>query len=233
MAPADVAGVQAGARRTRARDGLSVRAVGSRHSFTGAAVSHGVQLTMGRMARLVDVDQDSGRVVVEAGMPLYRLNELLAQHGLAMPNLGDIDQQTISGADLHRHPRHRGQADRARGSGPGAGAGAGRRLGRAPARGTTDPDLFDAARVSVGALGVITQVTLQAVPAFELRAVEASVPLDQVLAELDSYVDGHDHFEFYWFPHADRDADQVQRPARRRASRAGRCHAGATFSTTR
>ena len=37
-------------------------------------------------------------VVVEAGMPIYRLNELLAQHGLAMPNLGDIDQQTISGA---------------------------------------------------------------------------------------------------------------------------------------
>ena len=64
-----------------------------------------------------------------------------------------------------------------------------------------DPELFDAARVSVGALGVITQVTLQAVPSFELRAVESSVPLDQLLAELDSYVDGHDHFEFYWFPH--------------------------------
>ena len=65
-----------------------------------------------------------------------------------------------------------------------------------------NPELFDAARVSVGALGVITQVTLQAVPSFELRAVESSVPLDQVLAELDSYVDGHDHFEFYWFPHS-------------------------------
>ena len=80
------------------RDGLSVRAVGSRHSFTGAAVSYGVQLTMGRLARLVDVDQDGARVVVEAGMPIYRLNELLGQYGLAMPNLGDIDQQTISGA---------------------------------------------------------------------------------------------------------------------------------------
>ena len=51
---------------------------------------------------------------------------------------------------------------------------------------------------------MITRVTLQAVPAFALRAVERSVPLDQVLAEIDQWVDDHDHFEFYWFPHSTR-----------------------------
>ena len=178
VAPADVAGVRQ-ALLDANTDGLNVRAVGSRHSFTGAAVAHGVQLTMGRMARLVDIDHDSGRVVVEAGMPLYRLNELLAQHGLAMPNLGDIDQQTISGSiSTGTH-------------GTGATltglAGQVLALELVLADGSVvhcsrdgDPELFDAARVSVGALGVITQVTLQAVPAFELRAVESSVPLDQV-----------------------------------------------------
>jgi L-gulonolactone oxidase len=64
--------------------------------------------------------------------------------------------------------------------------------------------LLDAARVSLGALGIITRVTLQTVPAFALRAVEAPAPLEEVLEALPELVDGHDHFEFYWFPHTAR-----------------------------
>lgn len=202
VSPADVSGVQEAILDAR-RDGLTVRAVGSRHSFTGAAVTDGVQLGMGRMARLVDVDQDTGRVVVEAGMPIYRLNELLSQHGLAMANLGDIDQQTISGAistGTHGTGAHLTGL-----------AGQVVELQVVRADGTVgvysrerDGDLLDATRVSLGALGVLTQVTLQTVPAFELRAVESSVPLEQVLQELEQWVEGHEHFEFYWFPHSDR-----------------------------
>jgi L-gulonolactone oxidase len=202
VAPVDVAGVQNAILDAR-RDGLGVRAVGSRHSFTGAAVTDGVQVTMGRMARLVDVDSRSGHVAVEAGMPIYRLNELLAQHGLAMANLGDIDQQTVSGAiSTGTH----GTGSRLTGL-----AGQVVELQVVRPDGTVgtysrdnDRDLFDASLISLGALGILTQVTLQAVPAFELRAVESSVPLVQVLEDLDHWVDGHDHFEFYWFPHSDR-----------------------------
>ena len=93
-----------------AADNLNVRAVGSGHSFTGAAVAPGVQLELDRLARLLDVDAATGLVTVEAGMPLHRLNVLLAEHGLAMPNLGDIDRQTIAGAISHGHARHRGPA---------------------------------------------------------------------------------------------------------------------------
>ena len=68
----------------------------------------------------------------------------------------------------------------------------------------TEPDLFEAARVSLGALGIITEVTLQCVPAFLLRAQEDPGTLSGTLASLDELVGGNDHFEFYWFPHTDR-----------------------------
>jgi len=66
------------------------------------------------------------------------------------------------------------------------------------------PDIFHAARVGVGALGVISEVTLRCVEAFTLRADERPARLVDVLADLDSYVLGNDHFEMYWFPYTDR-----------------------------
>jgi len=62
-------------------------------------------------------------------------------------------------------------------------------------------ELFNAVRVGLGALGVISTVTLQAEPAFALRAVEGPMPLDETLKQFDALADTNDHFEFYWFPH--------------------------------
>jgi FAD/FMN-containing dehydrogenase len=64
-----------------------------------------------------------------------------------------------------------------------------------------NPDLFAAARVGLGALGVITRVTLQCEPAYYLQAAEVPMPLAEVLRRLDELADTSDHFEFYWFPH--------------------------------
>lgn len=79
-------------------DGLTVRAIGSGHSFTGAAVAPGLQLRPDRLDGVLAVDGHSGLVTVGAGLPLHRLNPMLAQHGLAMEILGDIDRQTVAGA---------------------------------------------------------------------------------------------------------------------------------------
>jgi len=70
-----------------------------------------------------------------------------------------------------------------------------------PCSATTEAEVFHAARVGVGALGLISTVTLQAVPAFHLRAVNEPMRVDAVLADLDAFVDGNDHFEFFWVPH--------------------------------
>src|SRR5215475_14919757 len=84
--------------RAAAEQKLPVKAVGSGHSFTGVAVAPGVQLQMDRLCGLREIDREAGLVTVGAGTKLWQLNELLAASGLAMPNLGDIDRQTISGA---------------------------------------------------------------------------------------------------------------------------------------
>ena len=66
------------------------------------------------------------------------------------------------------------------------------------------PDVFEAARVGLGALGVVTEVELQCVPAFRLHAVERPEPLLPLLERVQEEADAHDHFELYWFPHTDR-----------------------------
>jgi L-gulono-1,4-lactone dehydrogenase len=200
--PADVEELAA-AVTAAASDGLRVKAVGAGHSFSGIAVADGVQVDMGGLDQVVGVDPRSGLVTVEAGMPLWRLNEVLDAHGLALENMGDIDRQTISGAiSTGTHgtgDRYRGFAWQVKG------------LQLVLADGSVvqctefeRPELFAAARLGLGALGVIAEVTLQCVPAFRLKAVERPERLDAVLDNLDELVSENDHFEFYWFPHTAR-----------------------------
>jgi L-gulono-1,4-lactone dehydrogenase len=183
-----------------ARDGLTVRALGSGHSFTPAAVTSGVALDLSVWSGITGADLESGLVTVRSGTTIRDLNAALAALGLAMPNLGDIDAQTVSGAiSTGTH-------------GTGAGIGglatmvAGLELVLADGSvvgcsATERPDLFSAARVSLGALGVLSAVTLQCVPAFTLAADERPMPLDEVLARFGEFTADNDHFEFYWFPY--------------------------------
>jgi L-gulonolactone oxidase len=185
-------------RRARA-DGRRVKPVGSGHSFTGAAVTDGVQVRLHGLNR-VEHDGSSDVVTVSAGMRLDHLNRALEQRGLSMSNLGDIDRQTISGAiSTGTHgtgSRLGGLATQVRGL----------QLVLADASvvdcsADIEPDLYDAARIGLGAFGLVTAVTLQCEPVFRLTAVEEPMPLDDVLADFDALADGNDHFEFYWFPH--------------------------------
>jgi L-gulono-1,4-lactone dehydrogenase len=187
---------------TAAQRGQRVKAIGSGHSFSGIGVTDGIQVSPRKMARLVSLDTENGLVTVQGGMLLHRLNTLLDTAGLAMSNLGDIDRQTVSGAiSTGTH---------------GTGAAFGglatqvRRLELVLADGRVvrtdadnDPELFRAARVGLGALGLISAVTLAVEPAFTLRALEGPMALDRVLAELDELVADNEHFEFYWFPHTE------------------------------
>jgi FAD-linked oxidoreductase len=183
-----------------AKDGLTVRALGSGHSFTPAAATSGVALDLSVWAGITGADLDSGLVTVRSGTTIRELNAALATLGLAMANLGDIDAQTVSGAiSTGTH-------------GTGAGLGgiatqvAGLELVLADGSVVScsaeeNPDLFGAARVSVGALGVLSAVTLQCVPAFTLAADERPMPLSEVLGRFGEFATGNDHFEFYWFPY--------------------------------
>ena len=179
--------------------GRRVKAIGSGHSFTGIGLTDGVLVELDRLDRLVSADRETGRVVVQAGMPLRRLNRVLAEHGLGLTNMGDIDVQTVAGA----------LSTGTHGTGRDSGALATQVLGLelVLADGSVltcsreeDPEVFDVARVSLGALGIVTTVVLQAEPAFLLRADERPMPMADVLDGFDEHVAANEHFELYWFP---------------------------------
>lgn len=180
--------------------GRAVRVVGSGHSFTAAAVANDVLMRVDALSGIRSVDRENLTVTVGAGTPLHVLNDLLHAEGLALANMGDIAYQTVAGAiSTGTH-----------GTGVGLGGIAaqvrGLRLVDGAGRETVctaseNADVLDVARVSVGSLGVITEVTLAVVPAFLLAATEMPMRVDALLGDIDGLVHGNDHFEFFWVPH--------------------------------
>lgn len=198
-APASPQEVAETVRDAAARE-LTVKPVGSGHSFTPAAVTDGVQIRLGNLARLRGADHATGLVTAEAGMPLWRLNELLAEQDMALTNMGDIQAQTVSGAiGTGTHGTGRASASI-------AAQVAGLELVLADGSivacsAQSHPDLFEAARISVGGIGVITAVTFRTEPGFLLEAHEEPMRLNEVLENLDELRTQNEHFEFFWFPH--------------------------------
>ncbi len=190
----------AAAVRAAAAAGRTVRVAGAEHSFTGAVLTDGTLLSLERMSRVLDVDRASGLVRIQAGITLHDLNGVLWDHGLAVANLGDIDVQSIAGA----------AATGTHGTGHGLPnlSAALHSIELVTGDGSvvecneeSDPDAWRAARVGIGALGVVTEVTLRAVPAFTLEGVDAPMPLEATLERLGELAAGSEHFELFTFPH--------------------------------
>ncbi len=179
--------------------GRRVKAVGAGHSFTSIACTDGHLVDLSRYGRVLDVDLAAGEVTVQAGITLRALNRALAARGLALENLGDIAYQSVAGA----------AATATHGTGIRFGNLSSQIVGLRLIAGDGDvvacsaasrPDVWSAARVGVGALGLVSTMTLRCVPAFNLHAVEEARPVDEVLEELDDLVDGNDHYELFWIP---------------------------------
>jgi FAD-linked oxidoreductase len=196
--------------RKAAADGLTVRMAGTGHSFTPVAATDGVLLHPGGMTSIRSVDAAAGLVTVEAGCPLQVLNASLLARGLSLANMGDIQVQTVAGAtQTGTHGTGRdigGMAAQVAGlelvlaDGTVVSVGPG---GTTPQDPPARADLFDAARVGLGALGVVTAVTFRVVPAFLLEAREEPMQWSEVISRLDELTSENEHFEFYWFPHTD------------------------------
>ncbi|MFT4088675.1 MAG: D-arabinono-1,4-lactone oxidase [Gordonia sp. (in: high G+C Gram-positive bacteria)] len=200
IAPRSVDELAAAVEAAAAR-GETVKPAGSGHSFSEIAVAPGVQVSMSGLRGLRTVDAERRRVTLGAGTHLHEIPALLEPHGLAMTNLGDIDRQTISGAtSTGTHgtgARFGGISTQIVGAQLVDGHGRVHRLDE------NHPDL-PAVALGLGALGVLTELTLQCVDAFALRAVEAPGDVDEVLDAFAGNVAAHDHYEFYWFPHTTR-----------------------------
>lgn len=202
--PADAAEVAA-TMVAAGKDGLRVKPVGSGHSFTPVAVTDGVQVRLDRLTGLLDIDVDpaSGRGVatVAAGTPLHAFNAALARHGLGLANMGDVAVQTVSGAvatGTHGTGREvAALAEQIAGLEIALPDGS---LVRCSAG--HEPDLFQAARLGLGALGVVTALTFHVEPGFLLHAVDERGSLAEILDRFDDYAAG-EHVEFHWLPFTD------------------------------
>lgn len=198
----------------------SIRASASGHSFTDMALTDEVMIRLDRLTRELDFDPSSGLVRVEGGIVLGELNRALDHNGVAFENLGDIDRQTIAGSiSTATH-------------------GTGERFQNLSAQiasielvladgsllvvDDSDHELLRAARVGLGALGIIYAVTIRTVPAYTIDRVDSPRPLAETLDRLDELNAGCDHFEFYVFPHTEialcresRRSDEPPRPRHR------------------
>ena len=192
----------ASALTTAAAAGRRVRPLGSGHSFSAVARPEDHALALDRHAALLDVGA-TGLVTVQAGMPLHRLNTELAERGWALTNLGDIDRQSVAGAlatGTHgTGARFGGLATQLRALDLVLPDGS-----RLHCSADENADVFAAARIGLGALGVLDTVTLQAEPAFALQAEEGPARLGDLLDGFAEFMTSTDHVEFYWFPHTDR-----------------------------
>jgi len=196
-----------------ASDGQRIRMTGRGHSFTPAAVTDGVMLRPGRLRAIRSINKSAGTVTVEAGCPLHALNAELLARGLSLANMGDIQVQTVSGAtQTGTHGTGRdlgGMAAQIAGlemvlaDGRIATVSADSPGGGLDLPGELGAGLFDAARVGLGALGIVTAVTFRVEPAFLLQAREEPMSWSRVISELDELTAENEHFEFYWFPHSE------------------------------
>lgn len=188
--------------RDAAAAGARVRVVGAGHSGTPLCATDGVLLSLDALAGIESHDANARTATIHAGTRLHALGDPLLDVGLGMENLGDIDRQALAGA-------------------LGTGThGTGRTLGNlssqveavrfVDARGErvsvsreSDAETLRGLRVSLGALGVLTAVTLRLVPAYRLHEKITRAPIEACLEGLDAHVAGNRHFEFFWMPHND------------------------------
>jgi FAD/FMN-containing dehydrogenase len=186
--------------REGASAGHGLRVAGSGHSFTPLVATRGTLVSLDDWQGIESVDTAKRQAVIRAGTKLHALGEPFLAQGLAMRNMGDVDVQALAGA----------VSTGTHGTGPtlanvSSQVVAARLVlasGEVLELASADERL-DAARVSLGLLGVFSTLTLQLVPAYRLHERIWRGDTETCLAELEANVAGHRHFEFWWYPHRD------------------------------
>lgn len=198
--PADEAEVVAVVRRAVAA-GQRVKVVGAGHSFSDIAVTDGVLVRLDRLCQRVSVDKQRGLATFEAGTRLSDLNDALHAEGLALPIVGSITAQSLGGllaTGTHGSSLQHGNLSTLV---------AGMRLvtgrGEVLTLDEHDPRLLGA-RLGLGALGVVTQLTLRVVPAFQVEEEQAPMAFDAAVDALPQAARDYEYAKLWWLPHTDR-----------------------------
>jgi FAD-linked oxidoreductase len=181
----------------------TVRAPGSGHSFTPVAASDGTLLDMRHFNGLKGFDHDRMIATVGAGTPLWELGPLLHHVRVGLKNMGDIDRQLLGGVvgtGTHGTGRTLGSFS-AECAGFRLVEASGEVIDCSP---TENAEIWEAGRCSLGMLGVMTEISMYVRAAYKLEEKSFLLDPETGFAKLDEHVAGNRHFEFFWFPYADR-----------------------------
>ncbi len=176
----------------------AVRVAGAGHSFTPVVLTDGLLLDLRKLGRIRSIDPDRRRVVVGPATTIGEFGEPLWAAGLALANQGDIVAQQIAGAVS--------TATHGSGLRLGCFSSSVRRVrlvtasGQVVEIGEDDPDLLHAAQVSVGMLGVLTELELEVAPAYRLRERIEHWSFGEAWERFDELAREHRHYSFFWMP---------------------------------
>jgi L-galactono-1,4-lactone dehydrogenase len=198
--PETIAEVEAIVRDCHAQ-GQSVRPIGSALSPNGLGFSADGMLSLAHLDRIVHVDPEQQTVTVQAGARVAHVIEALRPYQLTLPNLASIAEQQMGGfTQVGAH-------------------GTGISLAPVdhyvtrlklvtPGKGTLtltaeDGELFHLAKVGLGCLGVVVEVTMQCVPAHFLRERTRVLTRQQAKEQVSTLLTQHRHVRYMWIPFTD------------------------------
>ena len=189
--------------RGAASAGLSVRVAGRGHSHTPLVATDGLLLELDALSGIEASDPPAREATLRAGTRLSQIGAPLLELGLAMENLGDVDVQSLAGAIA---TGTHGTGSRLRSL---SNQVAGLRLYTADAEPfecseASAPRVFEAARVALGAFGVVVAVRLRLLPAYQLHERIWREAVAPALEALSERIASNRHFEFFWLPQKDR-----------------------------
>ena len=180
----------------------TLRAFGAGHSWSPLVPTSDALINLDNLSSILSVDPATRRVTTQAGIRLKQLNAQLPNYNLAMKQLGSIEEQSISGAfstATHGtgidYPPLPSLISSMRIIGSGG------RIIDIDAE--AQPELMSAARTSLGAFGIITQVTLQCVPAHNLETVAYPLPFEEAAAKIPALIKANERVRLYWFANTD------------------------------
>ncbi len=178
--------------------GLNVRVAGSGHSFTPVALTNGLHLSLANIEGIRHIDHERKRVTAGAGTTVNAFGKALRAAGLSMVNQGDIDSQSIAGAlttGTHGTGLHLGNL---------ASSIVGMKLvqpnGNLITVDESTPELLQAGRVSLGVLGIVSEITLQVTDSFNLHERIWREDFESLMERHDELAQKHRHFSFFWCP---------------------------------
>ncbi|MFJ7735738.1 D-arabinono-1,4-lactone oxidase [Lysinibacillus sp. NPDC097287] len=190
----EVASIVKGAREKK----KTIRVTGAAHSFSAVAMPEHIALSLHELRGLIHLDKEKQEATLWAGTYLYEIGPLLANHGFALINMGDIQEQTIAGA----------VSTGTHGTGVTLGSLSSTvmRWGFVDGTGeyrehTRGEDAFsEALHVSLGMLGVLVKVTLKVMPLYSLHYVGTREPLSNGLTTFAADIRCNRHIEWFYFP---------------------------------